>query len=167
MPLAHPPPVTVKQCQTSPARLTDDIVLARLPPQRLWRRVPLEEHSPYYSILAVLRSDDANPPDDADIWSACLSSTLPVVLSRLSPEQNINTDAFKLHSRRHFSRTKPFRPQCRSHSLREIEAIPHNHMHARPIGGQLNLHVDDGDIDGVKGFVNYSKDWNLRLFVTS
>ena len=58
----------------------DDIVLARLHPQRL--SVPFKEHSPYYAILAVLRSKDPKPPDDANIWPSCLLSSLPVVLSR-------------------------------------------------------------------------------------
>ena len=34
----------------------------------------------------------------------------------LSPGQTVNTDPFKLHSRRCCSRTKPFHPQCHSHS---------------------------------------------------
>ena len=38
----------------------------------------------------------------------------------------------------------------------EIEAIPRNHMHARPIGGQPNLHVAHKGIDGVKGFSTFS-----------
>ena len=57
-----------------------DIVLARLPPERL--SVPFKDYSPYYAILAVLRSKDPIPPDDANIWPACLLSSLPVVLSR-------------------------------------------------------------------------------------
>ena len=105
---------------------SDDIMLARLPRQHL----------------------SETRPTQGKQFALCHPCCRPY--QTLSPEQNSNMNAFKLHSRRHCSTTKPSR-QCPP-TLFEIEAILCNHMHARSIGGQPNLHVDHEEIDGVKDF---------------
>ncbi|KAH9991346.1 hypothetical protein BJV77DRAFT_962831 [Russula vinacea] len=101
--------LSLRPAQDALSPLEDSARERGLPPERL--SVPFKDHSPYYAILAVLRSKDPIPPDDANIWPACLF---------VAPTPS------------------------------EIEAIPRNHMHARPIGGQPNLHVDHKGIDGGK-----------------
>ena len=62
----------------------DDIVLARLPRQRLSETRPLKENSSHYAILAVLCSKDANPPDDCQHLARLPIVNLPVALTRPS-----------------------------------------------------------------------------------
>ena len=143
----------------------DDIVLARLPRQRLSETRPLKENSSHYAILAVLCSKDANPPDDCQHLARLPIVNLPVALTRPSLLNKTSTRMLLNFTPDDVAQEQNLLASVVP-TLSDIEAIPRNHMHARSIGGQPNLHVDHEEIDGVEDFLAANgiiKDWNLGL----
>jgi hypothetical protein len=92
----------------------DDIVLARLPRQRLSETRPLKENSSHYAILAVLCSKDANPPDDCQHLARLPIVNLPVALTRPSLLNKTSTQMLLNFTPDDVAQER----QCCSHSFR-------------------------------------------------